>query len=353
MRILHLCPLWYPIAPDAPGGIETFLAGLVTALEDLSCENTILASGDSRTSGRLVPAIPTNLCSQMEQGTAGEYVYYEQHQLLLALDIAGQFDVIHSHVGWGAFPFSAIPGMRDRVLHGIHNDVILDLAWFVQQHPELWLVTVSEFQAARLREYGATRCRAIPNGVDVSSFTFQAQPTGELLFVGRIDRAKGPDLAIEVARALQRPLTLAGPIIDERYFARAIEPYLNDCIRYVGIVDHQAKDALFGRAACVLMPSRWEEGFGLVAVEAMSCGTPVVGLANGALPEIIEPGVTGYLADNEADLADLTRRALHLDRERVQERAAARFDMPLVASRYRDLYEAIAGKDLPLAAARL
>ena len=105
------------------------------------------------------------------------------------------------------------------------------------------------------------------------------------MFLGRMEEKKGPDLAVQVARALDRPLILAGPMVDEGFFDRAIRPFLNGQIRYVGVVNHRQKTELFGQAACVLMPSRWEEPFGLVAIEAMACGTPVVAPASVALPD--------------------------------------------------------------------
>jgi glycosyltransferase involved in cell wall biosynthesis len=163
-----------------------------------------------------------------------------------------------------------------------------------------------------------------------------------LLFLGRIEEKKGPDLAVQVARKLGRPLILAGPVVDEEFFDRAIRPFLNRQIRYVGVVNHRQKTELFGRAACVLMPSRWEEPFGLVAVEAMACGTPVVALARGALPELVEPGLTGYLIRNEETLADSVERAVQLDRAAIRARAAARFDMTVVAELYSELYTQVA-----------
>lgn len=343
MRVLHLCPLWHAVERDAPGGIETFLAQLVAAMRGLGCEATMLASGDSRAAGELVTAVPLGLCAQMETGVAAEYAYYEQHQLRLALEHAHRFDLVHSHVGAGAYLLSALPGLRGRVLHTVHSPVTCDLQWFVNRHPDDWYSTVSEHQARKLRAAGATRCRAIHNGIDVAQFTFRARSDdGPLLFIGRMEEAKGPDVAVRVAEALGRPLTLAGPIIEPEFFEHSVKPFLSDRIRYVGVVDHRRKNELFAGAACVILPFRGEEPFGLVAIEAMACGTPVVALANGALPEIVEPGVTGYLARDEEGLAALVPQAAALDRVRIRERVAARFDIPIVARRYLELYREIA-----------
>jgi glycosyltransferase involved in cell wall biosynthesis len=176
----------------------------------------------------------------------------------------------------------------------------------------------------------------------MTNLTFRPRGDGGLLFLGRREEKKGPDLAVQVARALDRPLILAGPIVDVDFFDHTIRPFLDEQIRYVGVVNHREKTELFGQAACVLMPSRWEEPFGLVAVEAMACGTPVVALARGALPEIVEPGLTGYVCRNEEALAESVACAMQLDRAVIRDRATARFDLPIIAKHYRQLYRQVA-----------
>ena len=345
LRVLMLAPLWYPISRDAPGGIETFLFQLLGALVEQGCDVTLIASGDSASAARLVPVVQRNLYSLMLDGAAGEYVYYEQRQVRLAMKMASRFDIVHSHIGPGGFVLSSLPGAGERVLHAIHTPVYGDMEWFVRTQPHLPLAAVSEFQAAKLRQAGAGRCRVVPNGIDVGSFTFNARPTDGLLFLGRIEEGKGPDLAIEVARTLGRPFTLAGPITGRRFFESRIEPFLGADIRYVGVVDYANKVRLLGEAACMLLPFRHAESFGMVSLEAMACGTPVVALANGALPEIVEPGITGYLAESDVEdggksLAGLTMSAIRLDRAAIRERVASRFSVDRSADGYIELYRA-------------
>jgi len=338
MRILHLCPLWYPISLDAPGGIETFLSRLLPHLARLGCENSLLATGDSSAPGELITVVESGLHARMATAMASEHVYFEQHQLSLAIERGPEFDLIHSHIGPSAYSLSSLPGLRGRVLHTHHTPVWPDLKWYIERHPELRLSTVSEFQARKLRKQGSGVYPVIPNGLDVDAFPFGGSPGGGLLFIGRMEPVKGPDLAIQVARNLGRPLILAGPIVDADFFDDAIKPFLNDTIRYVGVVDHPTKVELFGRAGCVLLPFRGDEPFGLVTIEAMACGAPVVAFANGALPEIVEPGLTGYLAHNQRELAELVSKAIKLDRTRIRARAAARFDLAHVAARYTAVY---------------
>ena len=342
MKVLHLAPLWFPVARDSPGGIETYLPTLMRALDDLGCRSTLLSTADSRAEAELIPSVERNLWDGMAQGDVWEYQPYEQHQLITAIEMANEYDVIHSHLGYGGLVLSAVPGVGGRVLHTQHNAVTQDLEWFVERHPDLTMSTVSELQAQRLRARGASVCHVIPNGIDVTLFPFGAGATGGLAFVGRMEEEKGADIAVRVARELELELTLAGPMSDHEFFDSEIRPWLSEQIRYVGPLDHDAKTNLLGDAGCVLMPSRWEEPFGLVAVEAMACGTPVVALANGALPEVIGIEVGGFVAADEAELLGLTRRALGLDRARVRAAACRRFDIRAVAQAYLELYATIA-----------
>lgn len=341
MRVLHLCPLWFPVARDSPGGIETFITALLPELARLGCENTLLASADSRAEGALIPVVERSIVAGMETGEVWEYGPYQQQQLLLALERADEFDVVHSSVGWAAYVLSGVAGLRSKLLHTLHHPVTPDLEWFTARHPDMLVSTVSDRQARRLQSHGARRCKVIPNAIDLREFDF-ASPSGDrLVYVGRMEAEKGPDIAVRLARRLGRPLTLAGPMTDPEYFEAEIRPWLDDRIRYVGVADHRHKNELFGGASCALMPSRWEEPFGLVALEAMACGTPVVALRSGALPEIVEDGLTGFVGDDEDELADLASRAPALDRATVRSRVSERFDISAVARRYVGLYREI------------
>lgn len=341
MKVLHVAPLWFPIAVDAAGGRETLVAALSRAQEKLGCQTTVLGSGDSRVAGGLLPVMPRNLFEMMGEKEAWEATYYEQHQLLVALEHAAEFDVIHSHAGWYAFALSGVPGIGGRVLHTHHTPVWPDLEWFVRQHPDFWYSAVSDFLARRFRAQGARRCAVVHNGIDVSAFEFHPRGGEGLVFIGRLERSKGPDLSIQVARELGLPLTIAGPIIDHDYYQSAIKPFLNEQIRHVGVVNHEGRNKLFGQAGCAVLPFRGQEGFPMVTIEAMACGTPVVSLTNGPIPEIIENGLTGYITADETALAGLARQAMKLDRRAIRELVQSRWDMSIIARQYLDLYQRI------------
>ena len=195
-------------------GSRRFCHAWSPQLEEFDCQSTLLASGDSRCAGELVPVVPIALREAMAARSVTEHVYYEQHQLREAIERASGYDLIHSHVGPGAYVLSAV---APSVLHTQHSPVYGDLIWFAKHHPNVWFSTVSQFQAQKLGR--ASRCEAIHNGIDVSSYMFSADGGEGLVFIGRIEEAKGPDLAIDVANALGLPLTLAGPVVDKHFFA--------------------------------------------------------------------------------------------------------------------------------------
>ncbi|MDB5876422.1 MAG: glycosyl transferase group 1 [Ramlibacter sp.] len=336
MRILHLAPLWYPISRSAPGGIETLLAELIDVQVSAGLEVAVVASANSETPAQLLSAVDSGVVGKMAADEAAEYEYFEQHQLSIALAAAADYDIIHSHIGSCAYLLSHLPGLRNRVLHTVHGAVLEDMAWYVRAHSDMWISTVSEYQGRKLRVAGAVRCRTIYNGIDTARFRDSAGGGG-LLFLGRIEARKGVDAAIRVARELGERLALAGPVYDQRYFDSVVAPQLDERIRYVGVADHETKLRLLGAADCVLVPSRIAEAFGMVCVEAGACGTPVVALANGALPEVVAAGITGFVTADEGELAALVVRARGLNRSRIREHVS-RFDIARSAQAYGRLY---------------
>jgi glycosyltransferase involved in cell wall biosynthesis len=185
----------------------------------------------------------------------------------------------------------------------------------------------------------------VHNGICVEQFTFNPTGGGGMVYLGRIEPVKGTATAIRVAHEIGMPLTIAGPIIDRGYFDAEVQPHLSGQIQYVGKVNHREKNELLGNATCLIAPFKGEEPFGLVSIEAMACGTPVAALPNGALPEIITDGVTGYLAPNEALLASAVQRAASLDRRQVRRHVAERFNIRVAAERYLHVFRHIVAAD--------
>jgi len=338
VKVLHLAPLWFPVTRDSPGGIETLLASLIDEQIRQGTSVTLVASGDSHTAATLEAVLPVNAVDAMAGAGIAEYSYLEQEALARTLALADEFDVVHSHLGTSAFALSAVPALHSRLLHTHHNEITPDLLGFVSRHPDLWLSTVSRGAADQLRAAGGQNLDTVANGISTDGFPVNETPGDGLAFLGRIESAKGPDIAIHVAKEAGRALTLAGPIVDDAFFADRIRPLLGTTIEYVGSLGHDDKVALLASSICTLVPSRVEEGFGMVAVESMACGTPVVSSGRGALSEIVDDGITGYSAEPEAMVERITR-AVHLDRLAVADHARRRFGIEHTAEAYLALYE--------------
>jgi glycosyltransferase involved in cell wall biosynthesis len=341
LRVLQVGPTGRPVSLDAPGGIEALLAHLIPALEPLGCGSTLLA--DVRSEVDAADMIPVDRAADMSRQSPEERQAHAAHVVMEATERGEAFDVIHNH-NRHAFPLSAVEALAGRVLHTLHHPASPSLCWIVSHHPRMRFAVPSEFQARRLREAGLASVHVVPNGVDLSAFPFRADPAPQLAFVGGLRPQKGPDIALQVAAEAKLPITLAGPIDggNRHFFDTCLRPLLNGSARYVGVLGPAEKVALLGGASCLVMPSRWEEPFGMVAIEAMACGTPVVGLSNGALPEIVKEDVGGYLATSAQEMPALVRRACRLDRRRVRAYAASRFDISLTARRYAELYREMA-----------
>jgi glycosyltransferase involved in cell wall biosynthesis len=210
-----------------------------------------------------------------------------------------------------------------------------------EREPRVQLVAVSEFHASAYA--GCPNVELIGHGIDTDTFPFGSDGGEYLLFLGRMIRNKGPAEAIEIARTAGMPLVLAGPADDG--FDETVAPLVDgEQIRYVGRVAPPERDQLLAGAAALLYPLLYHEPFGLVPVEAMACGTPVLATSLGAVPELVEPGLTGYLAGTWQDLAELVPQALALDRRAIRERAVERFDFRPMVDAHESLYRRLAAQ---------
>jgi glycosyltransferase involved in cell wall biosynthesis len=340
MRILQVCPLWYPISRQTPGGIESLLAQLGPSLTKAGCELTFLATADS--------VVERSLYALMDEQIAEWYDLYEQQALRLALNRFGSCDVVHSHIGPNGLILSSMAPRELPVVHTWHGQVLNDLIWYLKLNPHVVLTTVSQFQRGKLIAAGISNaCRVIHNGIDTRVFPFSKTADDRLIFVGRIDPQKGPDLAIAAANAVGLPIDIAGPLTGREFYRTTLEPLVREPHRYIGVVRGAEKLERLGRACAMVMPSRWEEPFGMTAIESMATGTPVVALRSGALPEIVEDGLTGFVVDTPKELPDAIACARKLNRQAVRSRAVARFDISATTREYIDLYASLLAQALP------
>jgi glycosyltransferase involved in cell wall biosynthesis len=341
MRIAQLAPLWNSVPPATYGGIELMVHLLTEELVQRGHDVTLFASGDSRTSARLRAVCEVNLTEAAAGGRRFEYQYYANLSMSEALRQAGTFDLIHSHVGTSVIPLSALS--ETTLLHTIHTG-LFDRSVFTG-HPDLPIVAISRDQ---LQAVGVEPCKNTPvihYGCDFSAYDFSAEPGKYLAFLGRMGPHKSPLDAIRIARTVGMPLVLAGSPASGRevpYFEAEVKPLIDgEAVRYIGPVDHAQKNELLKHASALLFPIRWPEPFGMVMIEAMACGTPVIACKTGSVGEVVDVGVTGVYAETADGLPSLVLRTLALDRRRVREHAMRRFSHTRMVADYLELYASL------------
>jgi len=353
LRIALLAPPWLPVPPSGYGGVETVVALLADALVERGHDVTLLAAPGSRGRARVVPLLdrlhPRQIGASVVEAdhVARAFAHVESEAL------AGRpYDILHDHSGWVAL------AMADRltvpVLHTVHGSFDADASRFYAAHGAKAAISYISRAQAATRPDGLAVDAIVPNPIDVEAWPTDVPKDDYLLWVGRFSPDKGPHRAIRVAQATGRRLLLAGPVQpgQERFFAEAVEPHLDgERIRWVGEVGGRAKQELFAGAAAFLMPIRWPEPFGMVMVEAMAAGTPVIAFAEGSVPEVVEPGRSGLIVGDEEAMAAAVAEVAELDPADCRASARERFHPQRVAARYEAVYRAIAAPETAGAAA--
>lgn len=343
LRIAQLAPLWAPVPPRTYGGRERVVHLLTEELVRRGHDVTLVASGDSRTSGRLEAVVGRCLIDTMREGEAYEERPYELQAAAVAFQGDGRFDLVHSHLGAAFVPLGELA--PSPVVHSIPHAITVDDRWVLRRYPTARICFVSEAQRRQAPEL--PQARVVHNACDFSALPMVPDRGDYLAFLGRMGPHKGAVAAIGLARRTGRPIVLAGePMTEEerRYFADEVEPLIDqDRVRYIGGVDDRQKAALLGGAAALVFPIEWDEPFGITMVEAMACGTPVVAIARGSVPEVIDEGVTGYFASKLEDLAELLELACRLDRRRVRAHAEQRFGVSAMVDAYETMYREALG----------
>ena len=346
MRVAQVAPLWARVPPQTYGGTERIVSFLTEELVRRGHEVTLFASGDSSTAATLRAVCPRCL---FDAGAAGEIwraEYYHVAALAQAVCESGDFDVVHCHLGTLSLPFE--PLARAPMIHTLPSVLSVDDHWMARRHPAAQLVARSRQQ---IEDFPGANARVIYNGCDFDAFEFQARAGPCLAFLGRMAREKGAVDAIRIARRVGMPLLMAGEpchATEQAYFREEVQPLIDGRqVRWIGPVDHAAKNRLLKDAAALLFPIDWDEPFGNVLIEAMACGTPVLACKRGSVAEVLDPGVTGFYADSPAELPALLPRVLALDRRAVREHAMARFNHRRMTDEYEELYEEAARRMNP------
>jgi glycosyltransferase involved in cell wall biosynthesis len=336
MRIAQLAPLAESVPPKLYGGTERVVAWLVDQLVDLGHDVTLFASGDSRTRGKLHPVWPRAL----RLGQKGADPNAASTLLLEAIaKRATEFDVIHAHIDWMSLPLLSRLGVP--FLTTMHGRLDLPgLADVIREFPEANFVSISNHQ--RLPLSGANWSGTIQHGLPADLFSPSYERGSYLAFLGRFTVEKGPEDAIRIARAAGKPLRIAAkiPRAETAYFKTRIAPQVDgETVQLIGEVNDAKKQPFLAGAAGLLFPIDWPEPFGLVMIEAMACGTPVIAYRSGSVPEVIDDGVTGFIVKSEEEAVSAVNELSRLDRRKIRARFEQRFSAYRMARDYESLYQ--------------
>jgi glycosyltransferase involved in cell wall biosynthesis len=341
MRIAQVAPLAESVPPKLYGGTERVVAWLVDELVALGHDVTLFASGDSKTRAKLVP-----VCAHaLRLGRPRLDPIAAQACLLEAMaEHAADFDVVHAHIDWLHLPLLSRAGVP--FVTTFHGRLDLPgLREVVRCFPRAPFVSISDNQREPLPD--ASWLATIYHGMPVDLLKPRFERGTYLAFLGRLTAEKGPEAAIRIARAAKMPLRIAAkvPRGERGYFKTTLEPQIDGTqVSLTGEVNDAAKETFLAEASALLFPIDWPEPFGLVMIEAMACGTPVIAFRAGSVPEVIDDGVTGFVVDSEAEALEAIGRLGELDRRKVRARFEERFTSNRMAREYLRAYEALVAK---------
>jgi glycosyltransferase involved in cell wall biosynthesis len=338
MRIAQVAPLFESVPPKRYGGTERVVSYLTEELVRQGHDVTLFASGDSVTAARLIAACRRSL--RLDKDCVDQLA----HQVVLLEKVfrqAGEFDVIHFHVDYTHFPLSRrSPLPHVTTLHGRLD--IPDLIPLYLEFPEMPLVSISNAQREPLLwvNWLATVYHGLPEGL----YRFRKERGTYFAFLGRICPEKRVDRAIEIAKRAGMPLKIAAKVdlVDRDYFETAIRPLLRDpLVEYVGEIGEQEKGEFLGNAYALLFPIDWPEPFGLVMIEAMACGTPVIAYREGSVSEVVDEGRTGFIVDTLEEAIQAAERIPELRRADCREVFERRFTVTRMARDYLRVYQSL------------
>ncbi|GAB1538240.1 glycosyltransferase family 4 protein [Scytonema sp. NUACC21] len=341
MKIAQISPLWERVPPFRYGGTELIVQLVTDELVRRGHNVTLFASGDSITKA--------NLCSVHEKALRldpkiKEPAVYEQMLLAEVYHNAHHFDIIHSHVGCPALPYCSF--VKTPTVHTMHGIFTADNEKMYRRFS--WQPFISISEAQREPRLGLNYIHTVYNGIDTTAYSFHPEPIEPryLAFVGRFSPEKGPVEAIKIARATGLPLKMAGKIdvVDREYYREQVEPLIDgEQIQYLGEVSHEEKVKLLGEAAVTLFPIAWREPFGLVMIESMVTGTPVIGMRLGSVPEVIAHGKTGFVCHSVEKMIEVIPDAMKLDRKTCREYVLSRFSVESMTNEYERAYNMVIG----------
>ncbi len=338
MRIAQVSPLWESVPPKLYGGTERIVSYLTEQLVRIGHEVTLFASGDSITSARLEP-----VCARALRLNTGIFNRDAPMTMLMeqALGQSGKFDIIHSHLDFLGFPLArrnSTPTVT--TFHGRLD--LPELQPVFREFAGMPMVSISDAQRkpALWANWQATVYHGLPHDL----YAFHHNPGSYLAFLGRIAHEKRPDHAIELAKRIGVPLRIAAKVdpVDQKYFEEVVEPLLSHpLIEYLGEITDAEKDEFLGNALALVCPYDWPEPFGLVLIESLACGTPVVAYRRGSIPEVIQNAVTGFVCEGLEEMTAATQHIAQIDRRQCRRAFEQRFTAERMARDYLQVYEQV------------
>lgn len=358
MKIAILAPLKRELSCDTKGGRPRIVYNVVEGLVDRGHDVTVFGTGDSVTRASIVPVIPKALfhLPQVENDFYRHLIFLSHMMELLRVE-GKQFDIIHNHLYPEVLPLLFAQEIGVPMITTVHTQMTAELGEFFSHYSHTYFAPISDRQKSLYP--GLNYTQTVYNGIDIDAFRFSDTPGSYLLFVGRIREffidesgnnidPKGITDAIRVAKTSGMSLKIIGNVESYQFYQREIEPHLGDQVQFVGD-PHSAEGnltlrervALYQGARALLVPVHWEEPFGIVMIEAMACGTPVIAYRMGAIPEVVTDGVTGYIVDTEAQMSTAVKKIVQLDRSACRKVVEEKFTTRKMVSDYERVYRTI------------
>lgn len=341
IRIAQIAPLWIPVPPRTYGGIELMLDNLVEELAKRNYEVTLFASGDSKTKARLISPIKQALW--LQRGLKNPHAAIIK-LLKLVKEQASSFDLIHNHFNFFMFPLTFCDGLPP-ILTTIHRPLNGLYAEAIKLFPQIHFCAISQDAKQSAEKQGIPIIDVVPNGINPELYQFNAKPKDYLLYLGRLNKEKGVVTALEIAKKAKQKIIVAGNIVGAEewtHFMQNVQPRLNEeGVSFLGQVDFKEKVKVFKNAKALLFPIDRREPFGLVMIEAMACGTPVIAFRKGSVSEVVEHGKTGFIVDTEKEMIEAIGKISFIKRAACRRLVEEKFNLNLMVNRYEKLYEKI------------
>lgn len=340
MKIAQVAPLFESVPPKLYGGTERVVSCLTEELVRRGHEVTLFASGDSVTKAKLIACSPRAL--RLDPNIRDSFPHV-MAQVGEVFELAHEFDIVHSHVDFFAFPFTRL--VEAPIVHTTHGRLDLpDLHAVFDRYPEVNLISISDSQ--RKPFPSSNWIATVHNGIAIDNFSLREKPGDHLVFLGRISPEKGLDKAIEIAKRAGLKLRIAAKVDrpDREYYESIIKPLLkHPLVEYLGEINEVEKNEFLGSAFATVFPIDWPEPFGLTMTESLACGTPVIAMRQGSVPEVILDGETGFICDSVDQMVVAVARIPEISRRRCREHVEKKFSAQAMASGYLSAYQKVLG----------